>query len=259
MKRLLRRCAALVPVLLIILTSTPAFAENHDIDPQADKILQSMSSYLGGLSAFSARASVENEIITDAGQKLQLISNARLAIERPAKLHFARKGPLADGKTVSDGNRFTMYSKIPNLYIQREAPGTIDDAIRLVEFETGLPAPGADLMFADAYSILRPGITQATYVGTSMIDGIESHHLAFRGDQADWQLWVKVGAQPLPTRYVITSKWLMGAPQFSLRFYDWNTAERFGAGEFSFTAPAQARQVDIMPVDLLGSDAEDQQ
>jgi hypothetical protein len=285
MKRLLRRCAALVPLLPIILTSTPAFAESHDINPQADKILQSMSSYLGGLSAFSVRASVENEIITDAGQKLQLISNARLAIrasveneiitdagqklqlisnarlaiERPAKLHFARKGPLADVETVSDGNRFTMYSKIPNLYIQREAPGTIDDAIRLVEFETGLPAPGADLMFADAYSILKPGITQATYVGTSVIDGIESHHLAFRGDQADWQLWVKTGAQPLPTRYVITSKWLMGAPQFSLRFHDWNIAERFSAGEFSFVAPAQARQVDIMPVDLLGSDAEDQQ
>jgi hypothetical protein len=152
-----------------------------------------------------------------------------------------------------------MHSKIPNLYIQREAPGTIDDIIRLVEFETGLPVVGADLMFADAYSILSPGITEAAYLGTVVIDGTEAHHLAFRGDEADWQLWVKTGEQPLPTKYVITSKWLMGAPQFSLRFHDWNTAERFSAGEFSFIAPADAREVDIMLVDLLGSDAEDQQ
>ncbi len=249
MKRLLRRCAVLMPALPIVVAPTAAFAESHGIDPQADEILQSMSSYLGGLSAFSVRASVENEIITDEGQKLQLLSSARLAIERPAKMHFARKGPLADVRTISDGKRFTMYNRIPNLYIQREAPATIDDAIRLVEFETGLSSPAADLMFADAYAVLRSGIREASYLGTVDIDGIESHHLAFRGDQADWQLWVQSGERPLPMRYVITSKWLMGAPQFALRFHDWNTAEQFGAGEFSFTAPAGAQEVEILPLE----------
>jgi hypothetical protein len=156
-----------------------------------------------------------------------------------------------------------MHSKIPNLYIQREAPGTIDDIIRLVEFETGLPVVGADLMFADAfadaYAVLRPGILQASYLGTVVIDGTESHHLAFRGDQADWQLWVKTGAQALPTRYVITSKWLMGAPQFALRFHDWKTVEKFGTSEFMFTAASDARQVDILPLEMGDGEAEDQQ
>ena len=259
MKRLLWRCAVMLPLVSVLLSPGKALADNHAIDPEADEILQSMSSYLGGLSAFSVRASVENEIIADTGQKLKLLSSARLAIERPAKLPFARKGPLADVRTISDGRRFTMYNRIPNLYIQRDAPGTIDDAIRLVEFETGLPAPGADLMFADAYSILRPGIIQATYLGTVDVDGVESHHLAFRGDQADWQLWVKTGAQPLPTRYVITSKWLMGAPQFSLRFHDWNTEEQFATGEFSFAAPADARQVEILPLDSVDGETEGEQ
>jgi hypothetical protein len=259
MKRLLRRCAAILPLLPMLLASAPALADSYAIDPEAEKILRSMSSYLGGLSAFSVRASVENEIITDEGQKLQLLSNTRLAIERPTKLRFSRKGPLAEVETISDGEQFTMYSKFSNLYIQREAPGTIDDAIRLVEFETGLPAPGADLMFADAHAALRPGITQATYLGIVVIDGAEAHHLAFRGDQADWQLWVATGAQPLPAKYIITSKWLMGAPQFSLRFHDWNTAEQFGVGEFSFAAPADARQVEILPVDSMDSNAEGQQ
>ena len=259
MKRFLRRCTAVVPALSIMLIPATAFADSHAIDPEADKILQSMSSYLGGLSTFSVRTSIENEIITDEGQKLQLLSNARLAVERPAKLHFARKGPLADVETISDGKRFTMHSKIPNLYIQREAPGTIDDIIRLVEFETGLPVVGADLMFADAYAVLRPGILQASYLGTVVIDGTESHHLAFRGDQADWQLWVKTGAQALPTRYVITSKWLMGAPQFALRFHDWKTVEKFGTSEFMFTAASDARQVDILPLEMGDGEAEDQQ
>ncbi len=259
MKRFLRQFAATLTAVSSMLVPAAALADSHALDPEADKILQSMSSFLGGLSAFSVRASVENEIITDAGQKLQLISNSRLAVERPAKLHFARKGPLADVQTISDGKRFTMYNRVPNLYIEREAPATIDDAIRLVEFETGLAAPGADLLFADAYAVLRPGIIEATYLGTVDIDGTESHHLAFRGDQADWQLWVKTGAQPLPTRYVITSKWLMGAPQFALRFHEWNTAEKFGAGEFSFSAPTDARQVEILPLEMGDGEAEEQQ
>jgi hypothetical protein len=233
MKRLLWRWAAILPLASVLLIPATAAADSHAIDPEADKILQSMSSYLGGLSTFSVRTSIENEIITD--------------------------GPLADVETISDGKRFTMHSKIPNLYIQREAPGTIDDIIRLVEFETGLPVVGADLMFADAYAVLRPGILQASYLGTVVIDGTESHHLAFRGDQADWQLWVKTGAQALPTRYVITSKWLMGAPQFALRFHDWKTVEKFGTSEFMFTAASDARQVDILPLEMGDGEAEDQQ
>ena len=70
---------------------------------------------------------------------------------------------------------------------------------------------------------------------------------------------MKTGAQPLPTRYVITSKWLMGAPQFALSFHDWNTADKFTAAEFTFTAPADARQVDILPLEMGDGEAEDQQ
>jgi hypothetical protein len=91
MKRLLRRCAAILPLLPMLLASAPALADSYAIDPEAEKILRSMSSYLGGLSAFSVRASVENEIITDEGQKrparsttLSAWSNSRPACRRRA-------------------------------------------------------------------------------------------------------------------------------------------------------------------------------
>lgn len=62
------------------------------IDPDADKILQSMSSYLGGLSAFSMSADVDNEIVDLAGQKLQLSSGATIIIERPENLYIHKQG-----------------------------------------------------------------------------------------------------------------------------------------------------------------------
>ena len=42
------------------------------IDPQADKILKSMSSYLAETKAFSVNADIALDVVTDNGQKLQL-------------------------------------------------------------------------------------------------------------------------------------------------------------------------------------------
>jgi hypothetical protein len=51
----------------------------------------------------------------------------------------------------------------------------------------------------------------------------------------------------------------LGAPQFALRFHDWDTAEKFGPGEFTFAAPADARQVEVLPLESGEGDAEDRQ
>ena len=66
----------------IILVSTPVIgAEN--IDPQADNILLSMSSYFGGTKAFSVNADADFEVIATTGQKLQLSSFATVVMQRP--------------------------------------------------------------------------------------------------------------------------------------------------------------------------------
>ena len=54
---------------------------------------------------------------------------------------------------------------------------------------------------------------EAKHIGRGVIDGVECEHLAFRNQDVDWQLWVQVGAKPIPCKYVITSKAVgIGAP-----------------------------------------------
>jgi len=55
----------------------------------------------------------------------------------------------------------------------------------------------------------------------AVVDGVECEHLAFRGVDTDWQIWIETGARPVPRKYVITSKTLAGAPQYTLRIKDW--------------------------------------
>ena len=53
-------------------------------------------------------------------------------------------------------------------------------------------------------------------------------------------------------KYIITSKWITGAPQYSIRFREWDTAPSFEAGQFNFTAPEGARKLDSIPVNEVG-------
>lgn len=238
-------------VVGLALAAGPA-ASAGGVDPEADKILKSMSVYLGSLPAFSTNADVDTEIIDLEGQKLQLSSSARIVIERPGKLYVRRQGVVADAELIFDGKTLTVYGEEHKVYFQKENPGTVEDLIEALDAGIGLDAPAADLMYADPYPGLVSGVTSGAYLGTAFVEGVECHHLAFRQAKVDWQIWVKVGDEPLPMKYIVTTKWLTGAPQYSARFRDWDTKPQIEATQFIFSAPEGAKRLTEISVDELG-------
>jgi len=222
------------------------------IDPAADKILKSMSTYLGGLPAFTVSADVDSEVIDLLGQKLQFSSSAALAVKRPGKLYMSRQGAIADVEIIFNGKTLTLNGKGLNVYKQIESPGTIDGAFDTMQAEIGLDMPGADLLYADPYISLSSGVVSSTYLGTDYVNGVECHNLAFRQEKTDWQLWVQVGDAPLPMKYIITTKWVTGAPQYSVRFRDWNTKPQIEANRFDFSAPEGAKKLETIDVNEMG-------
>jgi hypothetical protein len=246
------RAVLVAGVFIIISFAAGPVMSAEGIDPEADKILKSMSSYLGGTKAFSMNADIDFEIVAKSGQKFQVSSYATVVMERPEKFHIQKKGMIADAEFIFDGNTLTLHGNKLNVYAQTEVSGTIDDAIRAYELETGLPAPGADLLFADPYAILSSGIESSAYIGTAYVNGVQCHHLAFRKAEVDWQLWVKAGDEPLPMKYVITSKWHTGAPQYEIRFRDWNRKPRIKGDQFTFTVPKGAKRLDTFSVNEIG-------
>jgi hypothetical protein len=222
------------------------------IDPEADRILKSMSSYLGATGAFSVDADIDFEIVTNSGQKLQLSSYAKAVLKRPDKFHIRRKGMITDAEFVFDGEALTLFGRNLNVYSRTEGTGTIDDAIRAYELETGITAPGADLLFEDPYAILSSDVVSSAYLGIAYVNGVACHHLAFREDRVDWQLWVRAGDEPMPMKYVITSKWHTASPQYEIRFRNWNTTPRINADQFRFSVPEGARRLETIIVNEMG-------
>ena len=110
----------------------------------------------------------------------------------------------------------------------------------------------ADLLLTNSYDTLIAGVLEAKYIGRGVIDDRECEHLAFRNFDTDWQLWVEVGASPIPRKMVITSKTLNSAPQYTLRIKSWKTNVEPAPDAFSFVPPPNAQR--LSPDTLIGLD-----
>jgi hypothetical protein len=222
------------------------------IDPDAEQVLRAMSKYLGGLPAYSAKAEIDTEVIDLAGQKLQFSSSGSFIVSRPGSFYSHRRTANGAFEFLIDGKTVTLYARDRSIYYQVAAPGSLDQAIETFRTETGFEIPGADLLLADPYPGLMTDVTSGTHVGTTYVNGVECHQLAFRAPKVDWQIWVQTGDKPLPMKYIITTKWMTGAPQFSVRLQDWDTQPKIPAGQFAFTPPAGTRRLESIRVNELG-------
>ena len=220
--------------------TSPALAEDD-----AARILKAMTDYTAGQKSISATFDSDIEVITPDLQKLQFTSSGQIRLERPDKLRIKRTGGYTDVDLVFDGKTVSLYGNNAKAYVQADAAGTIDQLIDRLQSTAGGAMPGTDLLLSNAFDELTATVIEARHIGQGVIDGVECEHLAFRGVDTDWQIWIESGARPIPRKYVITSKTLAGAPQYSLRIKEWKTDVPAEADTYLFKPPADAKKVDL--------------
>ncbi len=242
--------AGLVVALVVVCVIAPtltAGAQNA-VDPDAQSVLSSMSNYLGGLKEFSVEYVAVDEVVTAEGQKLQFLHSGEITVQRPNKLFAIRKGATGTAEMVLDGKTLTLFAEKPDAYLQFDAPNISAAIVDL--HKLGFDAPGADLLEPKPLDSSTADMASGAHIGMTYIDGVEVHQLAFRGADVDWQLWVTAGDKPLPLRYVITTKSISGAPQYTLQMRNWNTAPDINAARFTFAPPLGAHKLDPSSVSV---------
>ncbi len=213
------------------------------IDPQATAIVRRMTNYLGSLPAFAVTADSMTEVVLTSGEKAQEFARSDVAMQRPNQLRSDRHGPLADLSFIYDGNEIMLEGHRQNVYAVTQAPHDLDDALDEARDRLGIEAPGADLLYTDAYDGLMRHVRSGRYLGRSAIRGVVCDHVLFHGDKADWQLWVEVGDRPLPRRYEITTRDQRAQPEFAVDLQDWNVNPVFAPNTFAIAPAADAQQV----------------
>lgn len=225
-------------------------AQAQTPDEAARGVLKSMADYVSKLDVFSFDYSTELEAVTTKGIKLQFPASGQVLVDRPNKFRITRTGGHSDIEVVSDGKTVTLYGRKVKAYGQDQAAASIDEFITRAREQRGLDLPGADLLLSNVYDELINPVTEAMYLGTGIVDGVECEHLAFRTPDVDWQIWVATGGKPYPCKYVVTSKWTTAAPEYQLRIRNWNDSPKIGADSFQFAPPADAKEAKLSDMNL---------
>jgi hypothetical protein len=246
--RTIRRPVVLLGMMLAISVSFTPYAKAQSND--ADKILKAMSDYVTSQKTLSVTYDSDIEVITPALQKIQFASSGRVQLSRPDKLRAARTGGYTDVEIVFDGKTLTVNNKDRNDFAQVDSSGSVDQLIDVLREKYGILAPGADLLFSQPFDLMMADVIDGVHIGQGVVDGVECEHLAFRSLDTDWQIWIEAGARPIPRKYIITSKAVTGAPQYTLRIKEWNTEAP--ADAFAFNPPQGAKKIafaDLVDID----------
>jgi hypothetical protein len=229
----------------------PAMNEQDPTVQNAKARLKAMSDYLAAQKAISMGYDSVFEVVTKESQKLQIATSGTMLLNRPDKIRATRKTGFSDTETVFDGKTLSILGKVQNAYVQAEVPGTIDNLIDQLRDRFKRQLPGADLLLQDVYGALTGDVTNVKDLGSGVVGGTECDHFAFRTKETDWQIWIAQGANPYPCRYVITTKGVDQAPQYTLVVRDWKAGAAVAPTDFAFKPPAGAKLLDAKDVQAL--------
>lgn len=221
-------------------------AQQSGVDPKARALLEKMSDFLASQSQFSVQTDGSMEVVLKTGEKVEFEYSSDVLLKRPNKLRSDRRGEKTNMEFYYDGSSFTLYGKNKNYYATATAPSTIDEAIDAARERLGIEAPAADLLYSNPYEILMEDVVSGTYLGMAAVRGVSCHHLAFRGNETDWQIWIEDGPKPAPCKFVITSKKVENSPEFTVEFSKWNFSPRLDDSLFCFTPPSGAKRIDFL-------------
>jgi hypothetical protein len=220
--------------------------EGSTIEPEADKYLKAMSSFLAGLKTYSFQVEEFFDEVADDGQKLQLSNQRHLSLKRPDKLFGEDVGDTANSLFLYDGRTVTVYDRAQNTYATEKVPGTIDAMLDDLHERFDTHQTLADFLFADPYKVFTEHVQSGAYVGLHVVGKVKCHHLAFRQRILDWQIWIDAGDQPLPRKLLITFKRQVDQPQYTALIHRWDVNPALSDDLFQFHPPEGVRKVDFL-------------
>jgi hypothetical protein len=243
MNRTIRSRPGLVPkkstlglLAAMALAGLPASGAGAE-DGDARGILKAMADYVSRQENLSLKYDADVEVVTPAVEKIQFSASGDVTLSRPNRFRVSRTGGYADVELISDGTSVTVHDRGGNRFAQVPAAGSFDEVVDRLRTEAPVELPGADLLLSNPYEELMAGVLEAKHIGRGVVEGVECEHLAFRNLDTDWQIWIEAGDRPVPRKYVITSKAVGAAPQYTLRLREWKTGVGPGPDAFAFKPP----------------------
>jgi hypothetical protein len=213
------------------------------VDSEALEVLKRMNDYLLSRPAVAFRAIENEEEVLDNGQKIMSSKEIRFEMVRPNKFHVQRHSVGNEFEMFYDGASFTLFKKDLNFFATVVAPPTVSEVFAELANKRDIQIVARDLLRDDSYEFLQASFSSGFVVGDDLVQGVLCTQLAFRSADTDMQIWITQGKEPLPKKYIITSRWITGAPQYAVTFFDWAVQDDIEDAAFVFKAPQDAKEI----------------
>jgi hypothetical protein len=216
-------------------------ADEPAIDPAAMRALKRMGAFLRKQDSFSVRGKTLTDQVLDNGQKVELAGKVDLLVNRPDGLRAEITTDRKRRTLVYDGKTFTVYGKGSGYYASFAAPPTLRQVVEVAKARYDIDVPFADLFYWGTDEDGSAKIKSAMDIGPSRIDGRLCEHYAFRQDDVDWQIWIQSGTEPLPCKFVVTTRTERAQPQHSVTM-TWDLDPKLPAS-FTFMPPKGSHRI----------------
>jgi hypothetical protein len=218
-------------------------AEVRQIDAQADPIIKQMCDTLDRAKAFRFHVSAAMDRPVETGRLAQFHRTSDITVVRPNQLYAKTDSDDGTWSVWYRGKTLTILDREANTYATEAVPGRIGEMLDYMVDKYDLVVPMADILVGGTYDSLLADVESGTYVGLHTVGETECHHLLFRQENIDWQIWIDAGKQPLPRKLVITYKEELDQPQYVATMDDWDLAPAPSEETFKFTPPSGAKSV----------------
>jgi hypothetical protein len=162
-----------------------------ELEPKAIEILKATSRRLAGAHTLAFTAVETFESPSRQGVPLVYGNKSEVTLQRPNMLRVILTGDSPASEFYYDGKTMTAYAPAENLIATAVAPATIDATLEAAFHSAAIYFPFTDLIVANPYGDLAPGLKHAYYVGQSkIVGGTTTDIVAYAANRVFIEMWV---------------------------------------------------------------------
>ncbi|ACK66156.1 conserved hypothetical protein [Rippkaea orientalis PCC 8801] len=212
-----------------------------------EELLKKACSFLRDQKSFTVEVDITYDDVIDSGEKVQYSAYQKVWVKKPNQLRSDYVGDERNTNFYYDGKSFTLFTPDLNLYGTKMAPLNIDESIEDLEQNYGITIPLSNLFVSDPCVALDSDIQKSLFVGTNLVNRVETYHILLTREDRDVQLWISKDEQPVLLKAIITYKNLPSSPQYTAVFSQWNFNPSIEKDTFTFTVPDDAAEIEFLP------------
>jgi hypothetical protein len=249
----LRQCTGIVPRSALAALAAVSVVSCGHKEPTTDaeqlargrELVQQMSKRLAAATELTVTTTEQRDVVRRSGTKDRVSLTGVYTLRRPDRFHTT----LTGGKGLEswyDGRKLTVAVQEEKVFSQAPMPETIDRTLDALAERYDMALPLADLFYSNPAKALLSDTTTGGYAGTENVGETPCHHLAFRDVGVEWEVWLPLQGEPLPTRFKTVGKHRTGQPVTEVTFKNWNLAPQTSDATFTPSVPAEYEGIAIL-------------